>query len=113
VEPDRPDDDLPRRVAATNYAQFHAELHGLIAGGNMAITHYVYPEHLAAAQTSSRPFPAMITFFAQKFGEYPFVEDKYGMSEFSWGGAMEHATNTSYGSSLINGNHDYDYIVAH
>jgi hypothetical protein len=47
----------------------------------------------------------MITFFAQKFGEYPFVEDKYGMSEFSWGGAMEHATNTSYGTTLVNGNH--------
>ena len=57
--------------------------------------------------------PAMIAFFAQKFGEYPFVEDKYGMSEFSWGGAMEHSTNTSYGTQLVNGGHNYDYIIAH
>jgi hypothetical protein len=55
----------------------------------------------------------MITFYAQTFGEYPFAEDKYGMSEFPWGGAMEHATNTSYGWQLINGGHNYDYVMAH
>jgi aminopeptidase N len=99
-------------IAATNYQTF-SQTYTPLLGGSMTIDHYVYPEHLGAAQTSFTPLPAMITFFAQTFGEYPFVEDKYGMSEFSWGGAMEHATNTSYGTSLVNGGHQYDYIIAH
>ena len=99
-------------VAATVYSKF-SQTYTKLAGGTMPIDHYVYPEHLSNAQESFTPLPAMITFFAQKFGEYPFVEDKYGMSEFPWGGAMEHATNTSYGYQLINGFHNYDYIIAH
>ena len=32
------------------------------------------------------------------FGEYPFVDEKYGQADFLWGGGMEHQTCTSYGS---------------
>ena len=99
-------------VAATGYATF-SQTYTPLAGGSMPIDHYVYPEHLANAQVSFTPLPAMIAFYAQKFGEYPFVEDKYGMSEFPWGGAMEHSTNTSYGYQLVNGAHNYDYVMAH
>jgi len=99
-------------IAATVYSKF-SQTYTKLAGGTMPIDHYVYPEHLANAQASFTTLPAMITFYAQKFGEYPFVEDRYGMSEFPWGGAMEHATNTSYGYQLINGAHNYDYIMAH
>jgi aminopeptidase N len=99
-------------IAATAYSKF-SQTYTKLGGGTMAIDHYVYPEHLTNAQISFTPLPSMITFYAQKFGEYPFVEDKYGMSEFPWGGAMEHATNTSYGWRLIDGSHKYDYVMAH
>ena len=39
----------------------------------------------------------MIEAFAQGFGEYPFVDEKYGHAEFTWGGGMEHQTFTSLG----------------
>jgi hypothetical protein len=55
----------------------------------------------------------MIAFYAETFGEYPFLEDKYGMSAFPWSGAMEHTTNTSYGYLLIDGGHSNDYVIAH
>ena len=99
-------------VAATVYSKF-SQSYTTLTGGTMTIDHYVYPEHLANAQASFTPLPAMIAFYAQRFGEYPFVEDKYGMSEFPWGGAMEHSTNTSYGTALVNGGHNYDFIIAH
>jgi hypothetical protein len=99
-------------IAATVYSKF-SQSYTTLTGGTMPIDHYVYPEHLANAQASFTPLPAMIAFYAQRFGEYPFVEDKYGMSEFPWGGAMEHSTNTSYGTQLVNGGHNYDYIIAH
>ena len=99
-------------VAATAYSKF-SQTYTTLAGGTMPIDHYVYPEHLSKAQTSFAPLPSMIAYYAQRFGEYPFVEDKYGMSEFAWGGGMEHSTNTSYGWQLVNGGHNYDYIMAH
>jgi hypothetical protein len=55
----------------------------------------------------------MIEFYAGLLGEYPFVEDQYGMSAFPLGGAMEHTANTSYGYGLITGDDYYDWIVAH
>ena len=39
----------------------------------------------------------MIGTFAEAFGEYPFVDEKYGHAEFTWGGGMEHQTITSMG----------------
>ncbi len=99
-------------IAATVYSTF-SQTYTKLLGGTMPIDHYVYPEDLADAQASFTPLPSMIAYYAQRFGEYPFVEDKYGMSEFPWGGAMEHTTNTSYGYGLIDGGHGYDYIMAH
>ena len=99
-------------VAASNYSTF-SHSYTPLAGGSMPIDYYVYPEDLSDAQISFSETAAMIEFFAQTFGEYPFVEDKYGMAAFPFGGAMEHSTNTSYGYWLINGNHNYDYINAH
>jgi hypothetical protein len=99
-------------VSATAYATF-SQTYTTLTGTSMPVDHFVYPEHLSAAQVSFSQLPAMIAFYAQKFGEYPFVEDKYGMSEFSWGGAMEHSTNTSYGTALVNGGHNYDFVMAH
>src|SRR6185295_728574 len=99
-------------IAATNYASF-SHTYTPIAGGSMPVVYYVYPDNLAAAQASFAPTVSMIEFFADTFGEYPFVEDKYGMSAFPFGGAMEHSTNTSYGYFLIDGGHNYDWIIAH
>ncbi len=47
------------------------------------------------------------------FGEYPFLDEKYGHTMFSFGGAMEHQCNTSYGRNITTSTHTYDYIVLH
>ena len=99
-------------IAAASYSSF-SDTYTTLTGGTMPVTYYVYPEDLLKAQESFKPTPSMIAFYAQTFGEYPFVTDKYGMSEFSWNGAMEHSTNTSYGYGLVNGGHQYDYVIAH
>jgi len=99
-------------IAASRYSWF-SDTYTPIAGGSMPIDYYVYPEDLADAELSFSETPAMIEVYADLFGEYPFVDDKYGMSAFPFGGAMEHSTNTSYGYNLINGSHNYDFIIAH
>lgn len=69
---------------------------------------YVYGENdsmrLDFYQFSSMPSnyyltDDMITAFATRFGEYPFIEEKYGHADFVWGGGMEHQTMTSMGGS--------------
>lgn len=66
---------------------------------SMPLQFFVYPDH----DSYSRPFfgvlDEMIGLLAQRFGEYPFLNEKYGCTHFSWGGAMEHQTNTSTTSS--------------
>ncbi len=99
-------------IAATVYSSF-SDTYTPLTGGSMPVRYYVYPEHLTKATTSFSQTPQMIQYYAQIFGEYPFVADQYGMSAFPFGGAMEHSTNTSYGHPLINGNHQYDYVIAH
>ncbi len=99
-------------VAATIYVKVTGS-YTPIAGGSMPLEHYVYSELRTEAQESFNTTPQMITFYAQKFGEYPFVEDKYGHSTFPFSGAMEHSTNTSYGYLLVDGTHNNDYTVAH
>jgi hypothetical protein len=37
---------------------------------------------------------AMLTVFSDLFGPYPFIDEKYGIYQFGFGGGMEHQTNT-------------------
>ncbi len=65
----------------------------------MDVIFYVYPEHVADSSVTASlgSMPPMLEFFSEIFGEYPFVEEKYGIAQFPWGGGMEHQTITSQG----------------
>lgn len=65
------------------------------ATDSMPILNYVLPEHLATARTEFAKVPQMLSIFSDKYGMYPFVDEKYGHCEFGWGGAMEHQTMTT------------------
>lgn len=82
-------------IAATNYSIF-SNWYQPLRGDSMEVIYYVYPERLSEAQALWPITPSMIEYFANTFGEYPFVEEKYGMAHFTWGGAMEHQTCTSF-----------------
>jgi aminopeptidase N len=87
-------------IATTNFVEF-SDVYVARDGTAMPLLYLVYPEHLDRAQ---RTFPVTreaLRLFAELFGEYPFLAEKYGMAEFPWGGAMEHQTMTSIGSSAL------------
>ncbi len=99
-------------VTATNYVVFQDEY--VVPGHDpMPVVFYSYPERLAQAQEDWSVTVPMIETFAARFGEYPFLDEKYGMAMFQWGGAMEHQTCTSYSAGLVRGDHTYDWVVAH
>ena len=99
-------------LAVSNYEQF-SDWYIYSPSDSMEVTYFVYPEHLNEAIEDLGITVEMIEFFASVFGEYPFINEKYGMAIFPWSGGMEHQTITSYGANLIRGNHRYDFINAH
>ncbi|MFQ6083185.1 MAG: M1 family metallopeptidase [Candidatus Aminicenantia bacterium] len=98
-------------VAATNYEVFSDYYYS--QNNSMEVTYFVYPEDFHLAKKDFSVTVPMIEFYSQVFGEYPFIKEKYGMAEIPGGTAMEHQTCTSYPESLITGNHNYDWIIAH
>ncbi|UCG50801.1 MAG: T9SS type A sorting domain-containing protein [Candidatus Latescibacterota bacterium] len=73
---------------------------------SMEVAYYVFPDHYDAVQATYALTVPMIEVFAGLFGEYPFLEEKYGHAEFTWGGGMEHQTITSLGGWS-------EYLIAH
>ncbi|MEE9555033.1 MAG: M1 family aminopeptidase [candidate division Zixibacteria bacterium] len=99
-------------LAISNYQSF-TDWYIPDVGDPIPITNYVYPEDYSDAVEDFNITAQVMGVFADMFGEYPFVNEKYGHSEFPWGGAMEHQCNTSYGAALIRGDHAYDWILVH
>ena len=64
---------------------------------SMRLEYYVFPNNFDDVQHTYGLTNDMISAMAQRFGEYPFIEEKYGHAEFVWGGGMEHQTLTSLG----------------
>ena len=110
-------------IAATNYTIFSNWYHPISKDvDSMEVIYYVYPEKLSQAQGLYPITPSMIEFLSITFGEYPFLEEKYGMAHFTWGGAMEHQTCSSFSSTwyaewvvLHELSHQWwgDYITVH
>ncbi len=81
-------------LSFTNYTEF-TDWFRYTSTDSMPILNYVLPEHLATARDSFRVVAEMLRIFSEKFGLYPFINEKYGHAQFGRGGAMEHQTMTS------------------
>jgi hypothetical protein len=70
----------------------------------MEIKFFIFPSDYDETLDLNLRTKDMIGGFEQKYGPYPFFDEKYGHAEFLWGGAMEHQTCTSmgfFGESVI------------
>ena len=95
-------------LAITNYSRFTLWYHH--DADSMPVDFFSYPENLSTALTMWPVTVNQIAFFSDIYGQYPFVNEKYGIAHFPWGGAMEHQTvsshtNTSFGFD--------QYLIAH
>jgi len=68
---------------------------------SMEIIHYVFPDRYGHSLNHYDITPYAIGVFADLFGEYPFVEEKYGHANFNWSGCMEHQTVSSMSGGMI------------
>jgi aminopeptidase N len=98
-------------LAITNYARFdHWYHYGPGGVDSMPVRFYSYPSLLSTAQSAWPITVPQLEFFSALWGEYPFIDEKYGMAHFNWGGAMEHQTVTS--ATYTNFGFD-QYLIAH
>jgi len=90
-------------IAVTNYVDYTDTLR-LDEGRIVPILNYVYPENLEEAKGNTPQTVSIMQLYNQLFGEYPFVDEKYGHAQFGWGGGMEHQTMSfmsGFGFELI------------
>lgn len=80
-------------IAVTNYTKKNTGTAGLVT--TFPIVDYIYPESDNATTTTNLARTApIINFFESKIGPYPFDTEKYGHTQWNWGGGMEHSTNS-------------------
>lgn len=83
-------------MAITNYAEY-TNYYRYSPTDSMPINHFLYPESLNSNINQLDKTPGMIEIYSEHFGQYPFLNEKYGHAQFGWGGGMEHQTITSMG----------------
>jgi len=86
-------------LAITDY-EYWNDIHYFADGDSMPLEYWMYPSYASAANVARWNLTGnMVETFSQAYGKYPFHAEKYGMAQFEWGGAMEHQTCSSMGSS--------------
>lgn len=78
--------------AVTNYTVFENTI--VLGGISLPLITYCYPESKPLFESRTQLVINAMQLFHQKFGEYPFLKEKYGHVQFNWGGGMEHQTNS-------------------
>lgn len=74
-----------------------------INGTSMPVMYYIFSGRGASAtQLAAMDFCKQeLVAFSNKFGDYGFKDEKYGMYEFGWGGGMEHQTFSAMNYSAM------------
>lgn len=78
-------------ISCTEYAQF-SDYWKYSDTDSLEILNYVYPEDKTNALKPARKTVELLELFSDLFIPYPFITEKYGHAQFSWGGGMEHQT---------------------
>lgn len=84
-------------MAISNYTLYKNYFH-YAANDSMPVEHYIYPENFNTVKPLLDKTVGMLEIFSDKYGLYPFFDQKYGHAEFGWSGGMEHQTITSLGT---------------
>ncbi len=89
-------------ICCTNYQPASGTYTSQDGLTTMEVAHYLYPENYASESSGVSGTLMVMDFFAQTFGEYPFLSEKYYTATHNITSSMEHQTATSlrpYGAS--------------
>ncbi len=84
-------------IAVTDYSVFTD--HVQLGDKSLPVISYVYPEDSATFHSNTYLMLRAMQLYNNRFTEYPFINERYGQTQFGWGGGMEHQTNSFIVSS--------------
>lgn len=99
-------------MTATNFAHFRNWYVNAMSD-SLPLDYYIFPEDSADAVIDFAFLGDVVAYYASVFGEYPYMNEKYGQAAFLWSGGEEHQTLTSIGASLINPSGTYHWLYVH
>lgn len=79
-------------LATTNYEEFNDSV--VLGTKTLPMQTFCYPESLVTFKAGTKAVLDALQMFHYIFGDYPFIREKYGHTQFSWGGGEEHQTNS-------------------
>jgi aminopeptidase N len=79
--------------AVSNYSHFQQTINDN-SGTSFPIDYYLFKEDSSTSVNGTLDLPEAMNLFIEKFGSYPFENEKYGMSQMGFYGAIENQTNT-------------------
>ncbi len=82
-------------ICCTNYQFASGTYTSLDGATTMTVGHYVFPENYAYESPGVAGTLTAMRFFAETFGEYPFLTEKYVTASHNDTAGMEHQTCTS------------------
>ena len=85
---------------------------GLIQNQPLYMEFFVLPESRHGANKLLEKAEKYLKFFANRFGQYPWINEKFGLVETPYLG-MEHQTINSYGNNYKNEILGYDFLLLH
>ncbi len=101
-------------IYSADYTRFGDKYISLDGRDTMSINYYVTPDKLEEAKTDFAVHPEALKILSALFGEYPFIDDGYGVAQFMWQmGAMEHQTITGIGTNFISGHKFHTSMLVH
>lgn len=100
--------------AVARFETITAEYHSLDGTRTMPVVGYILPEHASINRSRVASMVGHLEVLASLFGEYPYLDTKYGIAEGSFSGGMEHPTITLIGASLLgNASRDLTGLLVH
>lgn len=91
-------------ICCTNYQVVRGTYTALDGQTTMEMAHYLYPENFASESPALAATIDVMEYFAETFGEYPFLNEKYVTATHNDSSGMEHQTCTSLpGRDLVAG----------
>ncbi|MEN8156122.1 MAG: M1 family aminopeptidase [Bacteroidota bacterium] len=86
-------------IAVSDYIEYNFEVHPPDIPEPILIQNFIYdrPGCLEEYRDGMHWTRSMMKLFCERFGPYPFREEKYGHYLWPWGGGMEHQTMTGMG----------------
>ena len=79
-------------LAVTNYQEFNDSVQ--LGNVTLPMQTFCYPESFDVFKKGTYAVLDAMKLFHNTFGDYPFIKEKYGHTQFGWGGGMEHQTNS-------------------